>query len=221
MVKKTDTLSCSECGQLHCYRRNKKFPDFCLTEGAAVDHVEAARENYCGDSLDARVAHASAEVEGLYYCKISRVEEIVAFARRIEAKRIGIASCLGLIEETKVFVKVLRLAGMEAYTALCKVGSVDKTEIGVPDTLKIQCGVFEACCNPILQAQLLNAEKTQLNVIMGLCVGHDSLFTKYSDALVTTLVTKDRTNGHNPAAALYTVKSYGKRILDADYLKKL
>ena len=221
MAKKIDNLSCSECGQLHCYRHNKKFPDYCLTEATDQDQIEATRKTYRGDSLDARVAHAAAEVEGLYYCKISRVEEIVAFAKRIDAKRIGIASCLGLIEETKIFTKVLRAAGLEPYTVLCKVGSVDKTEIGIPDHLKIQCGTFEACCNPILQAQLLNEEKTQLNVIMGLCVGHDSLFTKHSDALVTTLITKDRTTGHNPAVTLYTSKMYSKRILDPEHLKKL
>jgi uncharacterized metal-binding protein len=221
MAKKIDKLSCSECGQLHCYRRNKKFPDFCLTEAVAADDIETTRETYRGDSQDARVARAAAEVEGLYYCKISRVEEIVAFARRIGAARIGIASCFGLIEESRIFAKVLRLAGMEPYVVLCKVGSIDKSEIGIPDEIKIQCGAFEACCNPILQARLLNAEKTQLNVIMGLCVGHDSLFTKHSDALVTTLVTKDRTNGHNPVSTLYTAKTYGKRILDAGHLKKL
>lgn len=221
MPKKIDNLSCSECGQLHCYRRNKRFPDHCLTEATDDGQIEASVATYRGDSEDARVAHAAAEVEGLYYCKISRVEEIVAFARRIKAKRIGIASCLGLIEETKIFAKVLRAADLEPYTVLCKVGSVDKTDIGIPDNLKIQCGTFEACCNPILQAQLLNAEKTELNVIMGLCVGHDSLFIKHSDALVTTLVTKDRTNGHNPVATLYTSKAYSRRILDPDHLKKL
>jgi uncharacterized metal-binding protein len=221
MARKIEDLSCSECGQLHCYRRDKRFPDHCLTEAVDADRVEALREIYRGDSLDARVARASAEVEGLYYCNISRVEEIVAFARRIDAKRIGIASCLGLIEESKTFAKVLRAAGLIPYTVLCKIGSIDKGEIGIPDHLKIQCDAFEACCNPILQAERLNAEKTQFNVIMGLCVGHDSLFIKHSDALVTALVTKDRTNGHNPVSTLYTAKTYSKRILDPVYLKKL
>ena len=59
-------------------------------------------------------------------------------------------------------------------------------------------------CNPILQARLLNQAYTELNVVIGLCVGHDSLFYKYSNAYTTTLVTKDRVTGHNPAAALYT-----------------
>ena len=221
MREKIEYLSCSECGQLHCYRHSKKYPDHCLTETTAPDQIAATQEIYRGDSQDARLARAAAEVEGLHYCKISRVEEIIAFSRRLGAKRIGIATCLGLIEESKVFAKVLRLAELEPFTVLCKVGSIDKEEIGIPQHLKIQCDSFEACCNPILQAQLLNAEKTDLNVIMGLCVGHDSLFMKHSDAPVTTLVTKDRTNGHNPAATLYTSKMYSKRILDPDYLKTL
>jgi uncharacterized metal-binding protein len=145
----------------------------------------------------------------------------VSFAKLIKAERVGIASCLGLIEETKIFVKVLRAAGLKPYTVLCKVGSVDKTDIGIPDELKIECGTFEACCNSILQAQLLNAEKTELNVIMGLCVGHDSLFAKHSEALVTTLVTKDRVTGHNPTVTLYTAKTYNKRILDPAHFNTL
>ena len=69
-------------------------------------------------------------------------------------------------------------------------------------------------CNPILQAKILNQEKTQLNVVMGLCVGHDSLFYKYSNALTTTLITKDRVLAHNPAGALYQTKSYYKKLLE-------
>ena len=69
-------------------------------------------------------------------------------------------------------------------------------------------------CNPILQAKTLNNEKTQLNVVIGLCVGHDSLFYKYSDALTTTLITKDRVLAHNPAGALYQTKTYYKKLLD-------
>lgn len=71
-------------------------------------------------------------------------------------------------------------------------------------------------CNPILQARLLNEAKTDLNVVIGLCVGHDSLFYRYSEAYVTTLVTKDRVTGHNPAAALYTARSYYKKKFHLD-----
>ena len=63
-------------------------------------------------------------------------------------------------------------------------------------------------CNPIAQAQLLNKAGTQFNICLGLCVGHDSLFYKYCQAPVTTLVAKDRVTGHNPAAAIYCADSY-------------
>ena len=212
MPKKPD-ISCSDCGLLNCYRHDKRFPNFCLTEEADPKVVGKISRRYRGRTRDAVIARAAAEVEGVYYGKLTRVEEIIAFANRIGAKRIGIATCIGLIEETRVFVKVLKTHGFQPYTVLCKVGSVDKTEIGIPDELKVKKGSYEAICNPILQAKLLNEQKTDLNVIVGLCVGHDSLFIKYSDALVTTLITKDRVLGHNPAAALYTSNFYYQRLL--------
>ena len=67
-------------------------------------------------------------------------------------------------------------------------------------------------CNPLLQAEVLNQEKTEFNVVLGLCVGHDSLFLKKSDALCTVLAAKDRVTGHNPLAALYTLHSYYQKL---------
>lgn len=221
-MSKIENPTCSECKQLHCYRHDARYPKHCLT--TALDGAERAElaARYAGaDAEDSRIARAAAEVEGLYYGKINRVEETVAFARRIGAARIGIATCFGLIEETRVLVKILRLAGFETFTALCKVGSIDKSEMGIPEELKIKCDSYEAGCNPILQARLLNRENTGLNIIMGLCVGHDSLFIKHSEAPVTTLVVKDRVLGHNPVAALYTVGSYSGRLLDKERLNSL
>jgi uncharacterized metal-binding protein len=212
MSKKTEA-TCSDCGLLSCYRQDKNFPSFCLTQASDPAELAEVVELYRGDSKDARTSRAAAEVEGTYYGKLTRVEEIIAFANRIGARRIGIATCIGLIEETRIFVKVLEAHGLEPYAVLCKVGSVDKTEVGIPDELKIMKGCHESICNPIFQAKILNQQKTDLNVIVGLCVGHDSLFIKYSDALVTTLVTKDRVLAHNPAAALYTSGFYYKRLL--------
>jgi uncharacterized metal-binding protein len=217
---KPDVITCSECGQLNCYRHDRRYPDICATVDLPAGERAELVDLLGGDSRDAVLSRASAEVEGLYYGKINRVEETVAFARRIGARRIGIATCLGLIEETRVLVDILRLAGFETRTAVCKAGSIDKGEIGVPESVKIKAG-FEACCNPILQARLLNRQNTELNVIMGLCVGHDSLFSRHSAAPVTTLVVKDRLLGHNPVAGLYTVKSYSRRMLDKDRLRDL
>ena len=208
------TPTCSNCGTLNCYRREKSFPGFCLTEETEPAVVEEINDIYRGRSLDARISRAAAEVEGTYYGRLTRVEEIIAFAHRIKATKIGLATCVGLIEETRAFVKVLTAKGLESYTVLCKVGSVDKCEVGIADAMKIQQGCHEALCNPILQARTLNRQKTGLNVIVGLCVGHDSLFMRHSKAPVTTLITKDRVLAHNPAAALYTSNFYYKRLLD-------
>ena len=67
-------------------------------------------------------------------------------------------------------------------------------------------------CNPILQAMVLNDGKTDLNVLLGLCVGHDSLFFKYAEAPCTVLAVKDRLLGHNPLAAIYTSDSYYRSL---------
>ena len=148
---------------------------------------------------------ASAEVEYEGYCQWTRVQEIMEFARKINAKRIGIANCIGLINEARIFAKILRANGFEVYSVICKVAGQAKTSMGIP----AECEkIGPAMCNPIMQAHLLNKAKTDLNVVIGLCVGHDSLFYKYSDAYVTTLVTKDRVTGNNPVAALYTANSY-------------
>jgi uncharacterized metal-binding protein len=210
------SLTCTECGTRNCSRLEQKFPGFCLTESADPKQVTQIVRRLRGNSLDARMARASAEMEGEFYGKATRVEEIAIFAKRVGAKRIGVASCMGLIEESCTFVKVLRAHQLEPYTVVCKVGAVDKTEIGLPDRAKIRPGTHESMCNPILQARLLNAQKTQLNVLVGLCVGHDSLFIKYSKAPVTTLIVKDRVLGHNPAAALYTCNFYYRRLLNPE-----
>jgi uncharacterized metal-binding protein len=58
-------------------------------------------------------------------------------------------------------------------------------------------------CNPIEQARMLEEKKTDLNLVVGLCVGHDALFIKHSHTYVIPLVVKDRALGHNPLAAVY------------------
>ena len=134
----------------------------------------------------------------------------MTFARKMGYRRIGIANCIGLQSEARIFARILRENGFEAYSVICKVGGKAKSSMGIPK----QCEeIGAAMCNPILQARLLNQARTDMNVVIGLCVGHDSLFYKYSDAYATTLVTKDRVTGHNPVAVLYTSGSYyGKKL---------
>lgn len=205
--------SCIDCGTINCSVCNKSYPKFCLTtENKDEVILNEALELY-KEEENHKVMLEAAYVESEYYGLMTRVEETAEFASRMGFQKIGIATCVGLINESRILASILRKKGFEVFGIACKAGAVDKTCVGIDESCK-KAGVN--MCNPIHQAKRLNAEKTELNIVMGLCVGHDSLFYKYSEALVTTLVVKDRVLGHNPAAALYTANSYYKRLLEED-----
>jgi uncharacterized metal-binding protein len=142
-----------------------------------------------------------------------RVQEVCEFAKKMGYCKIGIAFCVGLHPEAQAFSKILEAQGFKVISVICKVGGTPKETIGINQEEKIRIGQFESMCSPIVQAAILNSEKTDFNILVGLCVGHDSLFFKYSDAFCTVLVTKDRVLGHNPVAALYTSGTYYARML--------
>ena len=211
-MRKDLTQTCVDCGTQNCKYQDRTYPDFCPTDHLRDEDRQWALARY-DEGNNRQVMIASAEVEYEGYCQWTRVQEIMEFARKIHARRIGIANCIGLINEARIFARILRANGFEPYSVICKVAGQPKTSMGIPARCE---SIGPAMCNPILQARLLNEARTDLNVVIGLCVGHDSLFYKYSDAYVTTLVTKDRVTGNNPAAALYTANSYyRKKFFDA------
>lgn len=197
-------LSCAYCAVTNCNAMDKSYPSFCLTTNMDESFKKETMRTY-DEGNNLKVMQTAAQVEHEGYMKWCRVQEIIEFAKRMGFKKLGIATCVGLIRETRILTDILTAHGFEVYGAACKVGAVPKAEVGIGDEC---CDVGVNMCNPVMQAKILNKENTDLNIVMGLCVGHDSLFYKYSEALVTTLVAKDRVMGHNPAAALYTSESY-------------
>ena len=197
--------SCIDCAAKNCDCGNKVYPGFCVSQGMDVALVEESKQTYLNCPEDLKMMQISAEIEHDFYCQMTRVEETVEWCKRMGAKKIGIASCVGLLEFSRIFAKVLRAHGFEVYGISCKAGEIPKTDIGIDKRCE-EIGIN--MCNPILQAKKLAEEKTDINVVIGLCVGHDSLFYKYSQAPVTTLVTKDRVLGHNALAALYMANTY-------------
>jgi len=145
-------------------------------------------------------------------CK-PRLQETWEFARRMGYGRVGLAFCGGLAAEAKVVARILRAQGLEVASVMCKVGAVPKEALGLGDGDKVRPGTHESMCNPIAQARLLEAAGTQLNILLGLCVGHDALFLQHSHAPCTVLAVKDRVTGHNPLAAVYTSTVYYDRLL--------
>ena len=158
----------------------------------------------------------SAAIESAGYCRWPRLKEIVEFSRSMHYQKLGLAFCAALKKEAAVVERVLRNNGFQVVSVICKTGSIPKDRAGVPQQFRVRPGAYEVMCNPISQAELLNREGTQFNVCLGLCVGHDSLFYKYSKALVTTLVAKDRVTGNNPVAAIYCADGYLKKRLELE-----
>jgi uncharacterized metal-binding protein len=186
------------------------------------DILQASFQQYRQESETARLAAAAAQVEGLSYrcdpgsdvltARWTRVEDTIALAKLMGYQKIGIATCIGLLAETRRFADILEAQELTPSSICCKAGSIDKLELGLPKAAKVRPEMFEPACNPIAQAEILNRIGTDMNVIIGLCVGHDMLFTLHSKAPVTTLVAKDRVTGHNPVAVLYGQNFYYKRL---------
>lgn len=206
-------LQCNRCGVQACAAEpgTVKPPAFCPQPHSA-ELLRDVHELYLHDEALRRTAAAASRTEAGGYCKDTRVEEVMHFARRLEATHLGIACCIGLRHEAGLAAEIFEAGGFRVSTVICKVGSVPKEDIGLADSEKIRPGQFEALCNPVAQARLLAEAGTELNVVVGLCVGHDSLFFKHSAAPVVVLVAKDRVTGHNPAAALYTSHSYYRKL---------
>ena len=154
-------------------------------------------------------------IEFLGYCRWPRLREVAEFSKRMGYTRLGMGFCLGLHKEAAIVDRVLRRQGFEVVSVACKTGSIPKVDVGYDPGMLLQPGTREVMCNPIAQAELLNRAKTQFNICLGLCVGHDSLFYKYCEAPVTTLVAKDRVTGHCPANAIYCADGYFQGRLDA------
>lgn len=216
-------VTCSKCsvvwqnkGTTNCWSGDPTLappkPGNCPSD-AFEKVVQESFDVYRGDSVDAKIAFVAARVEGLCYQPVpgsdavnarwTRVEDTIAFAKLMGYIKIGLATCIGLLDETERLSKILTAQGFEPISVCCKAGSIDKLELGLEETDKVRPGTFEPACNPIAQAEICNKIGTDMNIIVGLCVGHDMLFNKHSEAPVTTLVVKDRVTGHNPIAVLY------------------
>jgi uncharacterized metal-binding protein len=200
-----------------CRSRDGQAPPFCpgVLDAATI---ERATREYAKPETHEFARQASIQEAECYVGRgvtpyvlhpiKTRVQETCEFARRMGYRKVGVAFCSGLHEEAHVLVGILEAQGFDVVSVVCKAGGTPKETIGLRDDQKVRVGEFEPMCSPIAQAMILNERATDLNILVGLCVGHDSLFLKYGHAPCTVLVVKDRVLGHCPASALYTAGSY-------------
>jgi uncharacterized metal-binding protein len=197
---------CAKCIILRCgsKEKNRRAPASCPTEKypdlvkEAIDKFmlpenQAVNKGWLG--VMGKVMDPEKPREKLSW---TRVDEIMEYANVRGMKRLGIATCYALMTESRSLSEILETNGFEVVSVSCLCGEVNPKDIGMPGNI---------FCNPIMQAEVLNREKTELNMMVGLCLGHDILFLRYCKAETTPLVVKDRALGHNPVAALYLNQS--------------
>lgn len=171
---------CAYCAAEACEGEISKTPEFCPRRSMG-DKLEKAKSILKDDTKLTKIADVAKDVETEGYRVWPRVRELIEFSKRMGFNKLGIAFCIGLREETRTLSKILESHEFDVYSVCCTINGG---------------------CNPIGQALVLNHATTELNILMGLCVGHDVLFSKFSEAPITTLVVKDRVTCHNPAAPL-------------------
>lgn len=135
--------------------------------------------------------------ERAYERGASRLTEIRNYAIAAGIKRIGIAHCVSLTQEATAVEKYLS-DGFVVKRVDCKCERIQKKELLGGESTSI-------LCNPAGQAAFLESEQTELNISMGLCMGHDMIFNKTSVVPVTTLVVKDRVHQHNPIEGIRNI----------------
>ena len=231
MTPETDLrVNCAKCTKVVCPGAEYlNGPENCPTK-LRGEVISAALEHYREPGLS-EFARVASVVEGSAYTRVpwatsptpltTRLEEVIRFALRMGYKRLGVAFCAGLANEAEVLIPLLENAGFEVVSVCCKTGGIAKEQIGIKDWEKVNPGRYESMCNPIAQAEILNNEGCEFNIMMGLCVGHDSLFLKHAKALTTVFAVKDRLLGHNPLAALYLSRSYYRRVRSRDLASHL
>ena len=207
-------MQCSKCPNVACKDNDlSKAPNGCPSI-ECKEVFEEARKQY-EKPLVRKTSQIAAHVEATGYMQWPRVQELMVFANKMGYKKIGIAFCIGLKEEAKILTKILEKNDFEVVSGICTQGCLQKKELDIPDEDTFT-GAEEVGCNPVGQAYYLNSQKTDLNVVVGLCIGHDINFIKHSEPPTTVLVVKDRVTTHNPCAVLYS-RYYKNKYFKIDF----
>ena len=180
-------MDCTNCS----FDKQCKITESCQ---ATSFNREEVIEKY---QKEAAIVHAAASlVDHGRAGTLSRLQEIIAFAKEMKYKRIGLAYCYGMEKQSKHLAEIMRGNGLNVRSVSCTVGGLPQNEVNPASS------VCKFSCNPIGQAQQMNNENIDLAVIVGLCMGHDILFQREVNADCTTLVVKDRGHNHAPLQEL-------------------
>lgn len=193
--------TCVDCKTLGCAHNNGRYPSLCLTAQTGEEDVADLRTSYEDDAQTYAFMQAAAVTTSRGFSEqMCRLEETMDYFHRMGYSKIGLAFCAGVAEEARITAKILRVHGYEVVGYACKVGALSNAQMGLQQSC---CNFGSVACNPLMQVTQLNEAGTHVNIVMGLCVGHDSYVYKLSQAPCTTLLTKDKATVNNTGAALY------------------
>ena len=192
------TLSC-ECKFCHVAAGK---PEECPNAAEFAAEVPDGYPAYRQEGFTRDVCRAHSQLLGRGSSQWPRVEHLREYCLHAGVGFVGLAICSAFLEEARTVRAYLREKNIDAVIACCKIGAVRLADIGVDRDI----GYDYALCNPVGQAMLLNRNKTQMNVLMGLCLPHDMLVIEHADAPCTTLFVKENMSGHHPLGTLRDMK---------------
>jgi uncharacterized metal-binding protein len=211
--------TCHNCDSMsHCtVGRASTTLDNCPMKVSPEIYKEA-RRIYETNEFIKKSTNVASIVEAEGYIRNPRLKDTIEYALGMGYKKLGLIFCVGLLREAERIAEILKKYKFDVVSVCCKTGSFKKVDLGVPEeyTMMSKTGyrIGFVSCNPVCQALLVNKAETEMNILCGLCVGHDITFTHLSEAPVTTLIAKDRSAPHNPAAVLFS--HYGNEFFTID-----
>ena len=188
MYKKDILMKCAQCPSKECN----------LAEKDCTGLKYEIHSKYSPDDL--LMMKVTDKLTQKSYMEKTRVEELIDFAHAMKYNTLGLAFCVSMSKEAEILNRILSRE-FKVFSVVCKVCGIKKEKLVIGPNYK---GDSKTSCNPLGQAEILNKNGTQLNIILGLCIGHDMLFVRYLKALVTTIAVKDRVLAHNPLGAFYS-----------------
>ncbi len=179
----------------------------CRTSDPCSDQSESYLAQYSRTDIQARTQAASQLIDNGRAGSLTRLEEIIEYCALHDDDRVGVAYCYGLEKEAELLRERLVSAGIRPIMVSCTVDGIWESQIDPGKSCET------VSCNPLGQANRLNASGVSLTILMGLCLGHDILLQKHLKMDFTTFVVKDRVTGHHPLIGLPGIRSREDRFL--------
>lgn len=197
-------FTCATCKKRSCLLYDQKNPPLnCpMQDQITLQECKKAYFDNDGGKLYLSTFETAAEAKEL---NETRLLEAIRFAKKNGWKKIGIAHCIGFCKEAAVASKLIKNAGLECESVVCTNGGINLCEYtSIPENhLDDKEHNYAVGCNPIGQAKYLEKANTDFNLIFGLCVGHDALFTKHSHVLTSVIMVKDRSRYRDSVVGLF------------------